>query len=106
MKIYLTVLISSIFLPLTGQNLGAYTDYKNYFYAFDGGPNIELEGQPIKSYKVGCNAVAYVNGTDNFRAYYGGEIYDLLSIAPADYLVTDDYVLFNNNMILSVFDNG
>jgi hypothetical protein len=107
MKIYLTVLISSVFfIPLTGQNLGAYTDYKNCFFAFDNGPNFQLENQPIKSYKVGCNAVAYVNGTDNFRAYYNGEIYDLLSIAPADYQVTDDYVLFNNNMILSVFDNG
>jgi hypothetical protein len=107
MKIYLTLLISSIFfIPLTGQNLGAYTDYKNHFFAFDNGPNIDLESQAVKSYKVGGNAIAYVNGADNFRAYYNGEIYDLLSIAPADYLVSDDYVLFNNNMILSVFDNG
>ncbi len=107
MKIYLTLLISSLFfIPLSGQNISAYVDYKNYFFAFDNGPNIELESQPIKSYKVGGNAVAYVNGADNFRAYYGGEIYDLLSIAPMDYIATDNYVLFNSNMILSVFDNG
>jgi hypothetical protein len=107
MKIYLAILISSVFfIPLAGQNLGAYTDYKNYFFAFDGGPNIELESQPVKSYKVGGNAVAYINSADNFRAYYKGEIYDLLSISPLDYQVTDNYVLFNRDMILSVFDNG
>jgi hypothetical protein len=94
------------YVPVLSQNLSAYTDYKNYFYAFDNGPNIELESQPIKSYKVGGNALAYVNGADNFRAYYKGDIYDLLSIPPADYTATDNLVVFYRDMILNVFDNG
>jgi len=107
MKIYLTLLISALlFSDLTAQSLGAYTDYKNYFYAFDNGPNIQLESQPITSYRVGGNAIAYVNGVDNFRAYYKGESYDLLSISPLSYDATDNYVVFYRDMILNVFDNG
>lgn len=107
MKIYLPLLILYLFsFSLQGQNLGAYTDYKNYFYAFDGGPNVELESQQIRSYKVGGNAVAYVNGADNFRAYYKGETYDLLSIAPLAYDATDNFVVYYRDMILNVFDNG
>ena len=107
MKAYLLSLIISIFsFSITAQNLGAYSDYKNYFYAFDNGPNIELESQQIKSYKVGGNAVAYVNGADNFRTYFNGETYDLLSISPLDYVATDNFVVYYRDMILNVFDNG
>src|SRR6185295_2426565 len=102
-KIYLTLsILCFLSFSVSGQNLGAYTDYKNYFYAFDNGPNIELESQVIKSYKVGGNAVAYVNGADNFRAYYNGETYDLLSIAPLDYVASDNLVVYYRDMILNV----
>lgn len=107
MKIYITLIISCIIcFSIKGQNLSAYTDYKNYFFAFDNGPNIELESQPIKSYKVGGNAVAYVNGADNFHAYYKGEKYELLSIPPLDYVATDNFIVFYRDMILNIFDNG
>jgi hypothetical protein len=107
MKLYITLILTCIlYFSVKGQNLSAYSDYKNYFYAFDNGPNFELESQPIKSYKVGGNAVAYVNGTDNFRAYYKGDTYDLLSIAPTDYAATDNLVVYYRDMILNVFDNG
>ena len=107
MKSYFLLLITYLFsISLAGQNISAYSDYKNYFFAFDNGPNIELESQPIKSYRVGGNAVAYVNGADNFRAYFNGETYDLLSIPPADYVATDNYVVYYRDMILNVFDNG
>ncbi|HET8963802.1 MAG TPA: hypothetical protein VFM99_07890, partial [Chitinophagales bacterium] len=106
MKIYITLFVLLFPFFLKGQNTAAYTDYKNYFYAFDGGPNIELESQPVKSYKVGGNAVAYVNGTDNFRVYYKGETYDLLSIFPQSYQATDNLVVYYRDGILNVFDNG
>lgn len=107
MKIYLTFFFSAfLFSSVISQSLAAYTDYKNYFFAFDNGPNIQLESQPIVSYKVGGNAIAYVNGVDNFRAYYKGDSYDLLSISPAQYDACDNYVVFYRDMILNVFDNG
>ncbi len=107
MKIYVTLLVSALlFSEISAQSLAAYTDYKNYFFAFDNGPNIQLESQPITSYKIGGNAIAYVNGVDNFRAYYKGDSYDLLSISPARYDACDNYVVFYRDMILNVFDNG
>ena len=107
MKLYFTIIISALlFTSATAQSLAAYTDYKRYFYAFDNGPNIELESQPIVSYKVGGNALAYVNGVENFRAYYKGDTYDLLSISPAYYTACDNYIVFYRDMILNVFDNG
>ena len=106
MKFYFTLFISAfLFSNLTAQSLSAYTDYKNYFYAFDNGPNIQLESQPIASYKVGGNAIAYVNGVDNFRAYYHNESYDLLSISPSSYEATDSYIVFYRDMILNIFVN-
>ena len=107
MKTYVTLLIAVLlFSNISAQSLAAYTDYKNYFFAFDNGPNIQLESQRITSYKVGGNAIAYVNGVDNFRAYYNGESYDLLSISPEKYDACDNYVVFYRNMALNVFDNG
>ncbi len=107
MKIYLIffALLANVF-PSGAQNLSAYTDYKNFFYAFDNGPNILLESQPVVSYKVGRSAIPYVNGAGSFKAYYQGDIYDLLSIAPANYIAAGNYVAYYRDMALWVFDKG
>ncbi len=106
MYLFFTMLLTVFFQSAFGQNLSAYTDYKNYFFAFDNGPNIMLEPQPVISYKIGGNAIAYVNGVENFKAYFKGETYDLLAITPSDYIAADNFIAYYRDMALWVFDNG
>ena len=65
-----------------------------------------MEYLPIKSYKIGGNAVAYVNGTDNFKVCYDGIAYNLLEVAPADYYATNKFIAYYLINRLTVFDNG
>lgn len=107
MKIHLASFLFILSLHFAvGQNLSAYVDYKNYFYVYNDGPDVNLEYQPIKSYKVGGNSIAYVNGTDNFKVFFNGITYDLLDVPPSDYYATRDLVVYFKNKILTVFDNG
>ena len=91
---------------LPAQNLGAYTDYRGYFYIFENGNRIQWETMPIKQNKVGGNSVMYVDNADNLKAYFHGEKIDLADYAPAFFTNTDNYGAFYNNRMLYVLDNG
>ena len=63
MKIKLPILfIVSIFLNFNSfsQNLAAFTNYKKNFIIFDKGQTKQVEFLPVKSYKIGGNAVAFI----------------------------------------------
>ena len=90
----------------TAQNLGAYTDYRGYFYIFENGNRIQWETLPVKQTKVGGNSVIYLDNADNLRAYYHGEKVELADFQPALFTNTDNYGAFYNNHMLYVFDNG
>ncbi|MBI4945700.1 MAG: hypothetical protein HY840_04785 [Bacteroidetes bacterium] len=91
---------------LPAQNISAYSDYKNYFYVFDNGVSKELEYLPVKWYKVGKNAIAYFDNSDNFKAYYQGNKFDLAFSAPSDCQVTDDFIVYFFGKTLKIFDKG
>ena len=95
-----------LLLNTFSQNLSGYLDYKNYFFVFDNGINYQAEYNPVKSYKVGGNAVAYVDNADNFKVFYNGKAYPLADIAPSQYSATDELVVYYRDRILSVFENG
>lgn len=88
------------------QNVGAYFDNRNYFYAFDDGTTKLLETMPIQSYKVGGNCIGYVDNSDGFKVYYKGEIIPLLENRPQYYFATDNMLVYYANQALMVFDNG
>jgi len=102
--------IISILIALSsfshGQNLGAFSDYRNYFYVFDNGINYQVEFMPVKEYKVGGNSVAYIDNSDNFEVFYNGRTYSLADLPPASYNATDNIVVYYRDKILSVFENG
>ena len=91
---------------MAGQNLGAYTDYRGYFYVFDNGNRLLQETMPVKLNQVGGNCVLYADNADNFKAYYKGDKIDLADFIPSKIVTTDDLAAFYNNRILYVFDNG
>jgi len=107
MKVYLFLLCFFAFhFFLPAQNLSAYSDYKNYFYVFDNGVSKELEFLPVKWYKVGKNAIVYLDNSDNLKSCYQGEKSDLAFVAPADCQAVDDFIVYFSNGTLKIFDKG
>ncbi len=71
------------------QNLAAFSDFRNYFYAFDAGFNRQLEHNRVKSFKVGGSMIAYLDYLENFKVYYKGTSQLLENIPIGSYEVTD-----------------
>ena len=91
---------------MQAQSLSAYFDYKNYFFVFDNGQSKEMEYMPVKWYKTGKNAVAYVDNTGNFKGYYNGQTTQLMDVAPANCIPADDFIVYYSTKMLQVFDRG
>ena len=107
MKVYLFLLCFFAFHGISpAQNLSAYSDYKNYFYVFDNGVSKELEYLPVQWYKVGKNSIAYFDNSDNLKAYYKGDKFDLSFAAPADCHAMDDFIVYFFGKVLKIFDKG
>jgi hypothetical protein len=88
------------------QNICAYVDYKNYFYAFDDGASKQLEFNPIQQYKIGGNAIVYVDYSGTVKVYYNGETNDLRIQSPKEIIATDDLIFIYSAGVLKVFDQG
>ncbi|MFI5164356.1 MAG: hypothetical protein ACHQHP_03810 [Bacteroidia bacterium] len=107
MRIYLSFLVFFVLYSFSpAQNISAFLDYKNYFYVFDNGISKELEYLPVQWYKVGKNAVVYLNNSGDFKAYYNGDKYDLADAQPSDCRAADDFIVYFSNRILNIFDRG
>jgi hypothetical protein len=91
---------------LPAQNMAAYTDYKNYFFAFDNGAGTELEYLPVQSFQVGGNAVAYVDNNGNFKVFNNGKITTLSETTVSKYTASDYLVSYSTYQLLYAFDNG
>jgi len=91
------------------QNISAYSDYRDYFYAFDNGIKKELDYRPIKSYKIGWNCVVFENYSGTLKIYYKGEIYKIFESAFGgmfDYSVSKYLMIAKLNNQIKIFDNG
>jgi hypothetical protein len=91
---------------LEAQNTAAYTDYKNYFFAFEDGATTEAEYLPVQSFQVGGNAVAYVDNKGNFKVFNKGQITTLSENTVSQYTASDYLVSYLTFKVLDVFDNG
>lgn len=88
------------------QNIAAYHDYKNYFYAFEDGARTEAENLPVRSFQVGGNAVAYVDNNGSFKVVYKGAVRTLTENIVSKYTATGYLISFSTYSALDVFDNG
>jgi hypothetical protein len=87
------------------QDLSAYHDYRNYFYAFDKGEFRQLEYQPVKSFQIGGSSVAYIDNTNEFRIYSEGQKFHITYGGTLNYYMTDYLVAYRVGNVLSVFQN-
>jgi hypothetical protein len=89
------------------QHVSAYSDNRKYFYAFDNGTYQQLEYLPVKSYRISGNCIAYVDNTNEFKIYSGGQVYKQ-NIYAADFVygATYNLVPFRLGKALYAFDNG
>lgn len=92
---------------LGAQVVSAYTDNRDYFYAFDNGLIKKLEYMKVKSFSISGNSIAYVDNTSEFKIYYDGQVYKQ-DIYDADfsYFSTGCIVPFRLGRALYVFDRG
>ena len=87
------------------QNLSAFMDYRQYFQVFDKGVVRQLDYLPVKSFKVGGNAIAYIDNTNEFRIYADDQKFDQTYGGTLNYFVTDNLVAYTVGKVLSVFEN-
>jgi hypothetical protein len=88
------------------QNISAYTDYRGYLQAFDNGMYHQLEYMPVKSYKFGRSAIAYIDNRNDFKIYYKGKSIYQLNAADFYYQVSDFLISYKVGSVLYVFDRG
>ena len=105
-KIYCGCVFLLSSLNLFSQGLSAYSDYKNYFYVFDDGVSKQLEYLPVQWYKIGGNAVVYLDNSSTLRAYYKGEKYILSEMQPTACYATDNMIVYFSATALKIFDKG
>src|SRR5438445_13859871 len=84
--------------------IAAYTDFRGYFHVFDNGVFHQLEYLPVKSFKVGGNAVAYVDNTNELQIYYNGEKYHQVYASYLTYYVNENVVAYTVGGMAYVFE--
>lgn len=103
-KTFLLILFILFSLVSQSQNLGAYSDYRNYFQAFDNGDFRQLEYMPVKSFKVGGAAIAYVDNTNELQIYADEQKFHQTFAGDLSYFVTDYLVAYRIGKVLAVFE--
>ncbi|MBN1251476.1 MAG: hypothetical protein JXR51_02815 [Bacteroidales bacterium] len=105
-------LVIAIFLAvfsnykIISQDLAAFNDYQNHFTVFDKGETKSIENLPVKSYKIGGNAIAYVSSTSELKVYFNGRVKTLAETFSFDYFASKNLIVYQIYNQLYVFDNG
>ena len=108
MSIRFIIVIIAILLnvKMFSQDVAAFTDYQNHFIIFDKGQTKQIEHRPVKSFKIGGNAVAYVTSTSKLKVYFNGKVKTLAETFSSDYHTTKNFVAYRIFKQLYVFDKG
>ncbi|MEO5674532.1 MAG: hypothetical protein ABIQ74_07780, partial [Chitinophagales bacterium] len=87
------------------QNLSAYLNIRNEFYAFEDSFTHQLDYLPPLSYKIGGNAIAFIDNKNTLRIYQYGSINTPVNGTVTDYQVTNELVLVRTASLYA-FDKG
>src|SRR4051812_29916326 len=87
----------------TGQEITAYTDNRDNLQVFDRELFRQIEYLPVNSYKIGGNAIAYIDNKNDFKIYYDGQSINLLNAADFSYQVTNNLIAFRVGAVQYVF---
>lgn len=105
-RIFLLTLTVLTTLWANSQSMTAYHDIRNQFYTFEAGITKRLEFNYIQSYKVGGNAIGYVDNLGVFKIYSKGSVLDTRLSGPSSYTNTDYLLTVNISGQLKAFENG
>ncbi len=103
-KVFALFIFSLIQCTSHAQNVAAYTDYRNYFQSFDNGIFRQLEYLPVKSFKVGGAAIAYIDNTNEFQIYADEQKFHQTFAGDLTYFATDYLIAYRVGKVLSVFE--
>jgi hypothetical protein len=106
MKYSLLLIILLSISHAKAQPFSAYTDVRQEFYVFDNGAKQRLEPLQPLVYKIGKQAVAYLDNQRNFKVYRDGNITKLNDLFTSDFQVSDNLVLYRSAKIISVVDGN
>lgn len=103
----LVLLCLSGTLAAHAQCLTVYEDPRQSLYVYDRGYTEQIEFNPVVDYKIGKKYVGYLDNSANFNIYFNGEVQQLQNIAPEEYYVTDDLMLWRNtgNNLYVIYGN-
>jgi hypothetical protein len=103
-------LVAILCTPVLGaaQFITAYSDIQREFFVFDNGQIIRLENmqQPVRSFQVGFNMMAYVNNQGQLKIYEKGIARVLSENTPNTYKMLDHLLVLNTGNNLYAYENG
>ncbi len=105
-RILLAMPVLMLAIQLQAQQLAAFNDYLNQFWAFDGGTFQKLEYLEIQDYQIGGYLIAYIDNGSNLKIYRNGKTEKLIQGEPIKYKATDYLLGYSIYEQLNVYDNG
>lgn len=105
-RFVLIVALLASSLRSQAQDISAFADIRERFHVFDKGATKQLDHNPVQSYSVGWNQVAFVDNLNRFKLYRDGLLTELNSSAPGSYSATRDLLIYRPGSLLNVVDNG
>ena len=100
------LLIVGFVVYSNAQPVSAYGDYQNQFFAWDNGMIRKIDYLLPIQYKIGRNAIPYLDNARNFKIYSGGATTQINNGNTNAFYPTDNLVVFANNTILQVWEDG
>lgn len=106
MKLFFTVLSLFSFAVAKSQPFSAYNDIRQQFYVFDNGAINQIEHLPPIEYRIGRNAVAYLDNQRIFKLYKDGTVTTVNDMFTTNFQVSDNLVLYKSANMVSVVDGS
>lgn len=100
------ILFCLVTLIAQAQEITAYNDYLDHLMVFDKGMLRQAEYLKVASYKIGGNAIAYIDNKNDFKVYYDGQTFPMVNAADFKYAVSDNLIAFSVGDVLYAFDEG
>jgi hypothetical protein len=106
LSVFFLILISGTIKSSTAQNLSAFVNIRNEFYVFEDSFTHQIDYLPPLSYKVGGNAIAFVDNKNTFKIYQYGALTAPIKGIVTDYAVSNELVFLRTPGSMYAFENG
>lgn len=103
-----TIFIFLLCIEFNGfaQDLSAYVDHMDRFYAFDSGESIKIEDIDPQSFQVGGTCILYVSSSGHLKMYLNHKVTELEKSGVTKYFATDYLAAYSIYEKLKVIYKG